>query len=127
MDATEPDPRRGKIKFYPFTFCHACPAVHDGRTGKAIAAGWKNRHSRQGWGCPDCDKRIESARRSERMKRTHKHSGFAKLGKKARRRNASLAGKKAQDLGRAHRWTPEQAAALSKKGIEARWGKKSTE
>ena len=42
--------------------------------------------------------------------------GFASLTPEQRRAMASKAGKRAQELGKGHKWTPEEAARAGKKG-----------
>ena len=51
----------------------------------------------------------------------NKPNGFAGLAVEARRQVASLGGRKAQETGRAHRFTPEEArAAVTKRHEERR-------
>lgn len=57
--------------------------------------------------------------------------GFACASPELRREIASKGGQEAHRLGRAHRWTSEEAAAAGRKGAqraaEVRWGKKRGE
>jgi len=48
------------------------------------------------------------------------HRGFAVIGVEQRKEIASQGGKTAHALGRAHKWTPEEARAAALKGAETR-------
>lgn len=46
--------------------------------------------------------------------------GFAIIGAEQRKEIASMGGRKAHELGKAHKWTPEEARAAALKGAETR-------
>ncbi|MEN6621530.1 MAG: general stress protein [Smithella sp.] len=44
--------------------------------------------------------------------------GFASMSPERRKEVAQLGGKKAHELGKAHKWTPEEASRAGKKGTK---------
>lgn len=52
--------------------------------------------------------------------------GFATLTPERRREIASMGGKKAHQLGKAHRWTPEEAREAGRKGGQVRGPRKES-
>lgn len=53
--------------------------------------------------------------------------GFAALSPEERQKMAKKAARASKRSGKAHRWTPESAREASRRGHEARWGKKNEE
>ena len=69
--------------------------------------------------CKQCGKRLAAEGRTAKR-------GFASMDKNKRKMIASAGGKKAHELGRAHRFSAEEASLAGKLGVRGRLKKRVT-